>query len=228
MLKLIYFLPFHFYMRAQYNVLEIILIVMIVLALVVTAHIWAEPILGGMMRHADIESVGNQMRSLDKMINEVSHQPGAVRTIEMDLGEGDLWFDSDANLVVYSILAGDGETARKVVPTSGGSGTGMLCMLDYSFDVAGGIVEINGQEVVEGGVALVEGGHVQVEDIGGSSVTFACLPDRVPLQKRTDVEGEIETELILAYGFDIEGSGQRTGKVKLTVSNVDGVVKLEF
>ena len=180
-------------MRAQYHVLEMIILVMIVLALVVTAHIWAEPILGGMMHRADVESVGNQMRNLDKLINEVSHQPGAVRTIEMDLGEGDLKFDSEANLVVYSILTGDGETARKVISTSGGSGTGMLCMLDYSFDVNGDSIEINDQEIIEGGVALVEGGYVQVEDIRSSAVTFACLPDRVPLQKRTLVEGEIET-----------------------------------
>lgn len=211
--------------KSQVLTLEYILLFALILTVIVGAYMWSVPVVGEMVKTAEINRVGNSLAELDKLIVEVSHQPGAIRELEIDLGEGTL--EIRPPIIVYSITVQKSEPS----PTVSGPTPIRPFIEEYDYIVAEGQVEIAGKLLSPGGITRLENGFVQLEDTWqkGTNPTFTLLSEKtLPARKNTKAGEEYLVELFLYYEFGYEGSGLRTGKALVRVSNENGVVKVEF
>jgi len=76
--------------RAQVLTLEYILLFALVITIIIATYAWSIPVVEEITGNAEINRVRNSLVGLDRIIQEVSHQPGSIRELEIDLGDGSL------------------------------------------------------------------------------------------------------------------------------------------
>ena len=207
-------------MKSQVLTLEYVLLFSLILIIVATTYIWSVPVVDEALRNAELNRVGNGLANLDRTMREVSHQPGAIRTLEIDLGDGSLSIAPP--LIIYTTTIRNAEPSPRVT----GLSPIRLFLEDYNYTVTQGRVEITGLTLLPGAILQIKNGFVQLED---EKPTFALLSGKtLPARKSTKEGDGYRVELFLSYDFSFEGRGSRTGKALLHISNQDGVVKVEF
>lgn len=207
-------------MKSQVLTLEHILLFSLILFVIAATYTWSIPVVDEIIKNAEINRVENSFAGLDTVIREVSHQPGAIREFEIDLGSG--YLSVEPPIIVYTITLRKSEASPRV----SGPSPIRLFIDEYEYTVRGGKLAIGGEELRPGDLFRTPHGFVQLEDMGP---TFALLSGKaLPARKDTKAGEDYRIELYLYYGFGLEGGGSRTGRTLIRIKNEEGVVRVEF
>ena len=103
----------------------------------------------------------------------------------------------------------------------------------YEYTIVDNKIEIAGKTLKQGEILKVKNGYVQLEKVGdkqvGDNPTFVLLAEKaLPVRKDTEAGDGYIVNFLLYYNFEFRGSGSRSGKTLIHISNENGVVKVEF